>query len=172
MGVHRITSLLHKQNWIPTDSQQQPQVDAACRLWKDWNPSTSFLHQGLPIQAIPAESLLLIDGNGLGFYLFKVAYARYLRSILATHQDDSFPDIKSLEPSDLTKALPCMMPLNRLEDVTREFSSHLRLCSQTVQVRLCRFSVNANAIAAQPPGRRQFQSALQGAIIGQKQQSL
>jgi len=135
MGVHRITSLLQKQGWVPT-SPEEAEVDSTCRLWKDWNPSLSFLHHGLPILQIPAQSSILIDGNGLAFYLFKVAYARYLKSLFpaAGQSKDSFPPVKSLKPTDLTKALPCMMPLNRLEDVTREFTSHLRLCNLQVQV--------------------------------------
>lgn len=132
MGVHRITSLLHKQGWIPTSNDSSSEVESACQLWKPWNPSLSFLHQGLPMEQIPSNATILIDGNGLAFFLFKVAYARYLQSLFPSCQDSSFPRTRSLPPSDWNKALPCMMPLNRLEDVTREFI--LFLSNQKIKI--------------------------------------
>lgn len=135
MGVFRITSLIHKQGWTPSNPVAEGEADSACRLWKDWNPSSAFLHQGLPVQQIPAQSSILIDGNSLAFFLFKVSYARYLKSLFHDHHDKgTFPSVKSVKPSDLTRALPCMMPLDLLEDVTQEYTSSLRLCNLKVQV--------------------------------------
>mmetsp|Transcript_6392 Transcript_6392/g.15019 ORF Transcript_6392/g.15019 Transcript_6392/m.15019 type:complete len:678 (-) Transcript_6392:4167-6200(-) len=133
MGVHRITSVLQNQRWIPTQSTDDD-ADAACGLWRDWNPSLALFHNGLPIQKIPKQSLILIDGNGLVFYLFKVAYARYLRSLFPGQSKVTFPSVNTLSQSDLAGALPCMMPLNLLEDATLEFLSHLRLCNLVLQV--------------------------------------
>ncbi|CAJ1934533.1 unnamed protein product [Cylindrotheca closterium] len=133
MGVHRITSVVKNQRWVPTDSTND-EGDAACRLWRDWDPSLSLSHHGLPIQKIPKQSLILIDGNGLAFYLFKVAYARYLISLFPGRKKSTFPSVNTLSPSDSTLALPCMMPLNLLEDVTLEFTARLRLCNLEFKV--------------------------------------
>ena len=96
-------------------------------------------HSGLPLEVIPAGSSLLIDGNGLAFYLFKVAYARHLKTLFTTSQQTkrmtaSFPAVKSLRSSDVVQAIPSMMPVNLVEDITHEFITHLRSCKFRIQV--------------------------------------
>jgi 5'-3' exonuclease len=133
MGVHRITSLLHNEGWIPSEQKDD---GCACsgRLWKDWNPSMAFLNQGLPLEQIAPNSTFLIDGNGLAFFFFKVAYARHLHSTFRTDGQQSCPPVNAIETADISKALPCMLPLSLLEDITHEFVSHLRLCDLRLQV--------------------------------------
>lgn len=133
MGVRRITSLIQNQGWIPT-TPPEAEMETACRLWREWDPSLLLFHRGLPIQAIPAKSSVLIDGNGLAFFLFRVAYARHLRSLFPGRTSGTFPAVKSLSSAELTQALPCMMPLDLLDDITREFAYRLRLCNLDVRI--------------------------------------
>ena len=130
MGVHGITSLLHKEGWIPSDQDNE----SSPNLWKEWNPSMAFLNQGMSLEPIKAGSTFLIDGNGLAFHLFKVAYIRHLRSIFITQKNQSCPTVNTLSEGEITKALPCMFPLRLLDDITKEFVSKLRLYNIRCQI--------------------------------------
>jgi hypothetical protein len=127
MGVRGVTSLIKKEGWIPSEKKENDSTCSTC-LFKDWNPSLAFLNQGLPLQQIRPQSVFLIDGNGLAFHLFKIAYTRNLCSIFKIRgQNDSLPAVSDLSQEEISKALPTMVPLSLVEEVAYEFVGHLRL---------------------------------------------
>lgn len=134
MGVLGISSLLYKEGWIPEERINDGGCGCHGSLWKEWNPSVAFRNEGLPLEQIAPKSSFLIDGNGLAFYLFKVAYSRHLHSTFRTDGQKSCPPVNSLKTPEISKALPCMFPLPLLEEITQEFISHLRLCDLQIQV--------------------------------------
>lgn len=126
MGVYGVTTLLHKEGWIPSEAKSEDEcLCSSSKLFKTWNPSFAFFNQGLPLQQIRPQSLLLIDGNGLAFFLLKVAYARNLRSIFKV--EGRCPAVGEVSPGDISKALPSMLPLSLVEELANEFISQLRL---------------------------------------------
>jgi HrpA-like RNA helicase len=137
-----------------TGSKQSLSTCCGCTtsLWKEWNASDVFMgginrgsSNGLPMQRIPPYSKLLVDGNGLAFYLHSIAYSRYLRSLQdATSSTttsttghstvSSCPRIQSMSPSLVVQALPCMMPMSWLRGVTHEFVTTLKEKGMILQV--------------------------------------
>ncbi|KAG7349171.1 ATP-dependent RNA helicase HrpA [Nitzschia inconspicua] len=108
------------------------------RLWKEWNASDAFLgNQNVPpLQRIPPQSLFLIDGNGLAFYLHSIAYSRYLRSFNTDTLSSCCPRIQTLASSEssIVQALPSMMPLSFLRDITQEFVNTLKQHNMQMEV--------------------------------------
>ena len=83
------------------------------------------------VVCIPPGSTLAIDGNGLAFHLHNVAYSRHFcqvtgTSINATTKNGSCCTCKKqLTETQVTRALPQSMPLDLLDQVTREFVNAL-----------------------------------------------
>ena len=79
-----------------------------------------------------------IDGSGLAFHLYKTAYARHVADVLGQTNNNnnngerrrgmsSCPcSVKKLSPEHVTKLLPNLLPLGRLDEVTREFVETLQ----------------------------------------------
>jgi 5'-3' exonuclease len=151
MGVHGITRLLKERGWLAASSStstsnNNSNNDCGCstRLFQEWNPYTALFStssgdgDGPPpvqVQPVPRDSTFLIDGNGLAFYLHGVAYVRHLRSIAktttiststVTSTVTTCPLTNTLSPSQITQALPCMLPLHLLKEVTLEYVTTLR----------------------------------------------
>lgn len=138
MGVHGLTKLLNQEGFLPSNS--------ACRqpLWRD--TSTSITRSDR-IVCIPAGSTLAIDGNGLAYYLHRVAYSRYFAtqtkttgtstiSSKTTNKDSfcSCPSLTKLSEQQVTQLLPEFMPLSLLEQVTNEFVQSLLRHRMTLQI--------------------------------------
>lgn len=132
MGVHGITKFLEERGLLPANS-----FDECCstKLWKEWSPSMAFREttSGPALQVLPPKSKLLIDGNGLAFHLYHVAYARHIQSTFPSRTSGSCPMVKSLSASDITKAIPCMMPLELVRQVAVEFATTLSQQDLTLQ---------------------------------------
>ena len=140
MGVHGITTLLKERGWLRPASNNEC---CSARLWKEWNPVEALLgnEDGGPSSSsqrrIPPQSLFLIDGNGLAFYLHQVAYARHIRNVgntTTTTTTICCPLTNSLNPKQITQVLPCLLPLHLLKEATMEFVSTLRKHNIRMQV--------------------------------------
>jgi HrpA-like RNA helicase len=141
MGVHGITKLLKERGWLPSKEEEC----CSTRLWNDWNPSMAYTSMNEDksststsnspsLQPISPESKFLIDGNGLAFHLHRVAYARHIRDVAAKSSPQSCPLTSSLSTEEITKVLPCMLPLGVLKQVTMEFVATLRKHGIRLQV--------------------------------------
>lgn len=123
---HETTSTPHTS--CPCSVRRKPQ------LWMDWNASDVLLGKAPTLEKIPPGSVLLIDGNGLTFHLHSIAYTRYLRSLKVNdggpHSSSNgqrcCPLTQDLSPDLIVKALPCMLPLSLLRQVTTEFITTLQ----------------------------------------------
>ena len=140
MGVHGITKLLHERGLLPslpsfddTDGSLFPEHHDSSSL----SFSSSFSSSSLELlQPIPSGSVLLIDGNGVAFFLHQVAYRRYLRTTQLplnnkakdnNNQNNLNKSQKQQqEQQQLWQALPHLLPLELLHQVTLEFVSRLR----------------------------------------------
>lgn len=104
-----------------------------------WHPVDDVVMSsiGSHLQAIPKESHLFIDGNGLAFYWHRVAYARYIASVTKRiknnnnrRKDPSASCVKlksaSLSQAQVRRLLPNFMPLSQLSAVVHEFIKTLR----------------------------------------------
>lgn len=84
-------------------------------------------HNTPDLTLLPPNSKLLIDGNGLAFHLYHIAYARHIQETFASRRKKgACPTLKNLADTDITLALPHMIPLERVREVTREFATNLR----------------------------------------------
>lgn len=136
MGVHGFTKLLTERGILPTQSGQccSPQ------LWRQVDHSQTFLLGSSPESSsvstpVPPESSLLIDGNGLAFYLHAVAYSRWVRSIVNQgKRTGTCPSTTSLTSAQITLMLPNIMPMELLRDVTAEFIAVLLKYDMKCQV--------------------------------------
>merc|ERR1740130_878168 len=117
-------------------------------IWKKVNASDAFLgkNNSPSLEKIPQHSTFLIDGNGLAFYLHSIAYARYLRSLNTstngTHSNNSSSSSSDCCPLSRTimsdqqfivKALPCVLPLRLLREVTKEFVTELKNSDDSIK---------------------------------------
>ncbi len=143
MGIRGIRHLLRSVGWIEEEHVEDEKWVSIHngKIWKEWNASDAFLgnlsSSQLPLEKIPSNAKLWIDGNGLAFYLHSIAYTRYLSNDLEmyasgnTHkqqqqQQQTFacsPTTKEImaDSTSTTLALPCMLPLSILRAVTKEF---------------------------------------------------
>ena len=123
MGVHGITKLLEEQEILPPPSEECCSI----KLWKEWNPSMAFWKNGPQLTVLPPHSKLFIDGNGLVFHLHNVAYARHVQSTFASQRGGAknCPKLHGLSDIDIATALPSMMPLDLVRQVTQEFVTTL-----------------------------------------------
>jgi hypothetical protein len=102
------------------------------------------------VRPVPPHSTLHVDGNGLLYYLHSVAYARHLQDVAGASNKNkkngngnhwngsssssssksksncrNLPATSSLNPAQLRALLPSFMPLQLLEDVTKEYVTAL-----------------------------------------------
>jgi 5'-3' exonuclease len=76
------------------------------------------------VSLVKRRSTLLIDGAGLAFHLYRTAYARRIEEVIGRTQ--SCCSLKNLKPEHVTPLLPNLLPLSKLEEVTREFVDILK----------------------------------------------
>lgn len=136
MGVIGITSYLQQRGCLP------PRTGCcSTKLWNEWkheDSSTGLLSTATHI--LPPNSTLLIDGNGLAFYLHRVAHSRYVRSVTTngdhTSQSPTFlcPSVNTLTREEISQCLPSMMPLELLKNITKEYIKELRKHQVHIQV--------------------------------------
>eukprot|EP00934_Nitzschia_sp_Nitz4_P002355 Nitzschia sp. Nitz4//scaffold120_size68122//58196//63238//NITZ4_006055-RA/size68122-processed-gene-0.41-mRNA-1//1//CDS//3329534311//2355//frame0 len=122
MGVRGITTYLRDTGLLDTT---QPDYS---KLWKEWTSALSFQLKNPP-QVLEPGSILLIDANGLAFFLYHVAYCRHVLSVTKKYQDNTTggavttcPSIRSLSEQEVLDILPSFMPMSLLEDITKEFA--------------------------------------------------
>ena len=144
MGVQGWNWLLQQEGFLPDRANAKC---CSCSLWRDSSAigGTSVASR---TNVIPRGSELHIDGNGLAFFLHRVAYARHLSQVLAGGRSDSAGNDKpgfnhsgnivwektalskkrlsKLSSSQARRLLPNFMPMQLLSDVTREFVTQLR----------------------------------------------
>ena len=120
MGVLGLTTLLQQHGWMPK------RRGCTNPVWRD-----TLLDDNLAdrIEMLPPNSTLAVDGNGLAHYLHEVAYSRYFgRLTLVNHTAD--PEEcsckKDLSKELVIQCLPQSMPLQVLDEVTREFVTSLQ----------------------------------------------
>ena len=157
MGVRGIRHLLRDVGWLASSSSSSSEDDTndqgtsncgcSTSIWKKVNASDAFLGKddSPSLEKIPQHSTFLIDGNGLAFYLHSIAYARYLRSLNTstngTHSSssssssDCCPLSRTImsDQQFIVKALPCMLPLRLLREVTKEFISELKNSDDSIK---------------------------------------
>ena len=126
MGVRGLTTVLEQHGWIASRN------GCIASLWRE----DTFLIPMERIERLPPGSTLAIDGNGLAHYLFDVAYSRHWENLgLAAERQKSGTDCSC--PQELTKemigqCLPQSVPLQILDQVTREFVHALTSSSMTL----------------------------------------
>ena len=160
MGVRGIRHLLRDVGWLASSSSSSSEDDTndqgtsncgcSTSIWKKVNASDAFLGKddSPSLEKIPQHSTFLIDGNGLAFYLHSIAYARYLRSLdtstNGTHNNNNNNNSSSSDCCPLSrtimsdqqlivKALPCVLPLRLLREVTKEFVSELKNSDDSIK---------------------------------------
>ena len=155
MGVRGIRHLLRDVGWLASSSSSSSSEDdtndqgtsncgCSTSIWKKVNASDAFLgkNDSPSLEKIPQHSTFLIDGNGLAFYLHSIAYARYLRSLdtstNGTHNNNSSdccPLSRTImsDQQFIVKALPCVLPLRLLREVTKEFVSELKNSDDSIK---------------------------------------
>ena len=117
MGVRGLTTVLEQHGWIPS------RKGCIASLWRD---DTFPIER---IQRLPAGSTLAIDGNGLAYYLFDVAYSRHWENLGLMAErpkggiDCSCP--QELTQEMIVQCLPQSVPLQIVDQVTREFVNAL-----------------------------------------------
>jgi len=156
MGIRGIRHLLQNVGWIEEESVDDGKPsngNSNGRIWKEWKASDAFLGKSsngcLPLEKIPSNAKLWIDGNGLAFYLHSIAYTRYLSNLdhyknndrgmipSNSHQQTFVcPTTKEIMADAIatTLALPCMLPLSILRAVTKEFVIGLKNHVGTIRV--------------------------------------
>lgn len=120
-----MTKLLREQGCFPSNSSSCTQS-----LWRD---SSNFLEDASlhEVVRIPPHSTLALDGNGLAYYLHNVAYSRYFAQVtggsaVQTTNGGCCCSTRGLSETQVTRLLPQYMPLDILEDVTKEFVQSLQ----------------------------------------------
>mmetsp|Transcript_47304 Transcript_47304/g.115480 ORF Transcript_47304/g.115480 Transcript_47304/m.115480 type:complete len:663 (+) Transcript_47304:250-2238(+) len=87
------------------------------------------------LQDISDGSQLLIDGNGLAFYLHSIAYGRYVKSFSTRFSSPSSSSKSTsncclrtdrLDPGEIATLLPNMLPMSLLHEVTTEFINDIQ----------------------------------------------
>jgi hypothetical protein len=126
MGVHGWTWYLTQQGWLPAppDDKLQCRCYSSSSPWR--NPRTLHGDSGYAgrITSIPNGSTMHVDGYGLAFYLYDVAYDRYVQSILGCSPCHISPKDAAAR-GDLQRLIPMMMPLSLIEQVTKEYAAGL-----------------------------------------------
>lgn len=129
MGVRGFRKLLQREGWLPDDTKIPC---CSTSLWRD----ASVMHEcprfAARVGIVPKRSTLCIDGAGLCFELYRTAYARHTADVLgkvgtgrsrrrSSSSSSSCPSSRKLKPGQATELLPNLLPLRRLDEVTREF---------------------------------------------------
>lgn len=113
MGINGWTKLLVEHGLL---AQQE---EFRSSLWRT-SPKT---------QSIPAGSQLHVDGNGLAFFLYKVAVARHIESIVDVRKREKGPNInitvKGIPSEEIPSSLRSFIPLSLIQAVTTEFVTAL-----------------------------------------------
>ena len=124
MGVRGLTTVLEQHGWVVS------RKGCMASLWRD---------DSFPIdrvERLPPGSTLAIDGNGLAYYLFDVAYSRHwenlglVRELRKDGTECSCPE--DLTQEMIVQCLPQSVPLQILDQVTREFVHALSSSAMTL----------------------------------------
>jgi DEAD/DEAH box helicase len=131
MGVRGFNKLLRQKGLLTNPIIPEDSCGCSFSPWKadvNNNNNDDLSDRPPPFQKIPDGSQLLIDGNGLAFYLHSIAYSRYLRVLSKSSglNESCCPRTDELDPTQLSMALPSMLPLRILHDVTNEFIDDMK----------------------------------------------
>ena len=125
MGVNGWYRVLRDEGYVPGSS---PCCSAS--LWRP--PAQDVLEDniGSRLEHIPKHSELLIDGNGLAFHWYRIAYARHVATVTKRNRRKESCCVtlrkNNLTPTQVRRLLPNFMPLNQLSAVVHEFITTLR----------------------------------------------
>jgi hypothetical protein len=131
MGVKGFYRLLQKEGWLPDESASPC---CSTSLWRDASVMHACPRFASRVSLINPRSTLLLDGPGLSFHLYRVAYARHTARVLgksencrsSTTATSCQSSVKKLRPEQATKLVPNLLPLPILDEVTREFVDTLK----------------------------------------------
>jgi len=123
MGVKGFYRVLQEEGFLP---EEEPCCSTS--VWRDASVMHNNPKFAARVSMIKRCSTLFIDGAGLAFHLYKIAHARHAAQVLTSSTSkrvvgsSSSPcSAKRLKPEQVTKLLPNLLPLSKLDEVTREF---------------------------------------------------
>ena len=126
IGVFGLTRLLQENDWMPQQS------GCSLPLWAGIKMSTTASDR---VVCIPPGSTLAIDGNGLAYHLHNVAYFRHFCQVTGSSSNNNNNKATKyglyctckwqLTETQVINVLPQSLPLDLLDQVTREFVNAL-----------------------------------------------
>lgn len=122
MGVHGWTSFLQGEGWLPRSIQS---CGCITSLWRDPRSLEGNEAFASRIVKIPEKSEIHIDGYGLAFYIWDIAFERHLRSLLRCSPCSVSVHEAATGGVDLQRLLPITVPLSIVDQVTREYMGEL-----------------------------------------------
>jgi hypothetical protein len=99
MGIHGLTAHLREHGLLPNFSEETGEVFCS-----------------LPQQTIQPGSTLAIDGPGLAFHIYRLAYFEHYKSVMSQRDSDKYKDDFHL----ITHLLPTMLDMKKVQQVTDE----------------------------------------------------
>ncbi|CAB9523236.1 Probable ATP-dependent RNA helicase spindle-E [Seminavis robusta] len=117
MGVKRFQRVLQDEGWLPEETSC-----CSVSLWRPANVMVDCPKFASRVSMVQRRSTLLIDGAGLAFHLYRVAYARRMQQVCGC----GCASVKHVQPHQVTPLLPNFLPLTLLDEVTREFVETLQ----------------------------------------------
>lgn len=131
MGVQGWNRILREEGYVPETAPC-----CSTSLWR--SPDDVMDSIGAHLEQLPAHSELLVDGNGLAFFWYRVAYARHVANVTNTtkkhsrqrHTSSSCFKLgkngQSLSHTQVRRLIPNFLPLSQLSAVVHEFVVTLR----------------------------------------------
>jgi len=121
MGVQGWSTFAKEKQWVPDDTPC-----CSTSLWR----SSPFKGS----QVLPQGSSLHIDGNGLVFYLARVAHARVTEQVVGPSEANHSKLAHSFSEAQMQALIPTFLALTVLQAVTMEFASRLKESKYEVTV--------------------------------------
>ncbi|GKY93331.1 hypothetical protein MPSEU_000300700 [Mayamaea pseudoterrestris] len=121
MGIKGWARMLAEKGFVP----DQAAITSCCSgsLWRD-----TALGEMVDVEAIPPNSTLHIDGNGMAFFIHQIAYARQIdQALLHKRRSEKICAV----PQEITTAavhsfLPNFLSLETIHNVIKEFIEQLQ----------------------------------------------
>lgn len=126
MGVRGFYRVLVDEGWLPDDASSPC---CSTTLWRDPNVMHECPKFASKVSLLQKRSTIFVDGAGLCFHLYRIAYARHASEVLGGRRRNATSrpcSARYLKPDQVTKLLPNLAPLNKLDEVTREFVDTLK----------------------------------------------